>query len=86
MTMKTRWPNTFTTANTFSTSSSTRERYSDTFIPQETRKASNRQPNSASTAAGKRKTKKPQSQQKEINHKDHSRNKWERNEENNSKD
>ena len=37
-------------------------------------------------AAGKRRTKSPQSQQKEKNHKYQSRNKWKRNEENNSKD
>ena len=47
-------------------SSTKREVYSDTIIPQEARKASNRQPNSTSKAAGKR-TKKPQSQQKIIN-------------------
>ena len=46
-------------------SSSMREVYSNTILPQETRKASNRQPNSTSKAAGKRRTKRPQSLQKE---------------------
>ena len=49
--------------------------YSDTIIPQEARKASNRQPNCTSKAAGKRRTKNPQSQQKEGEHKNQSRNK-----------
>ena len=38
-------------------SSSKREVYSDITIPQEARKALNRQPNSTSKAAGKRRTK-----------------------------
>ena len=59
----------------FSKSSSKREVYSDTIIPQETTKVLNRQPNSISKAAGKRKTKNPLSQQKERDHKDVSRNK-----------
>ena len=41
-----------------SKSSSRREVYSDTIIPQETRKASNRQPNSTYKTAGKRGKKK----------------------------
>ena len=53
-----------------SKSSSKREVYSSTILPQETRKASNRQLNSASKAAEKRTktttTKKTQSQKKEI--------------------
>ena len=53
-----------------SKSSSKREVYSNTILPQETRKASNRQLNSASKAAEKRTktttTKKTQSQKKEI--------------------
>ena len=57
-----------------SKSSSKREVYSNTILPQETRKASNRQPNSTSKAAGKRRTKNPQCQQKEINNKFQSRN------------
>ena len=52
-----------------SKSSSKREVYGNTILPQETRKESNRQPNSTSRACGKRKTEKPQSQQKERNHK-----------------
>ena len=42
----------------FSKSSSKREVYSNIILPEETRKASNRQPNSTSNAAGKRRTKK----------------------------
>ena len=45
----------------FSKSSCKMEVYSDTIIPQETRKASNRQPNSTSKAARKRRTKTSQS-------------------------
>ena len=64
----------------FSKSSSKKEVYSNTVQPQETRKVLNRQPNSTSKAAAKRRrrtttTKKTQSQQKERNYKDHSRNK-----------
>ena len=55
-------------------SSTKREVYSDTIIPQEARKASNRQPNTTSKAAGKRRTKKTQSQHKEGDHKNQSRN------------
>ena len=43
----------------FSESGSKREVYSNTIIPQEARKALNRQPNSISKAAGKRRTKNP---------------------------
>ena len=57
-----------------SKSNSKREVYSDTIIPQEARKVSNRRPNSTSKAAGKR-TKNPQSQHKEGDHKNQSRNK-----------
>ena len=53
--------------------------------PQETGNISNKQPNLAPKAIRERKTKKPQSQQKERNHKDQVRNKWKRNEGNNSK-
>ena len=62
----------------FSKSSSEREVYSNTIIFQEIRKPSDRQANSTSRAARKRTTTtttKTQSQQKEVNHKDHSRNK-----------
>ena len=51
-----------------SESSSKKKVYSNTILPQETRKASNRQPNSTSKTVGKR-TKKTQSQQKEADHK-----------------
>ena len=44
--------------------SSKRQVYSYTIIPQEARKASNRQPDSTSKAAIKRRIKNPQSQQK----------------------
>ena len=56
-----------------SKSSSKREVYSHIIIAQEARKASNRQPNSTSKAAGKRRTKNPQSQQKEGDHKNQRR-------------
>ena len=52
-----------------------REVYSNTVLPQETRKTSNRQPNFTPKTTGKRRTKKPQNQQKEINHNNPSRNK-----------
>ena len=48
--------------------------YSNTFLPQETRKTLNRQPNFTPKTTGKRKTNK-KNQQKERNHKDQSRNK-----------
>ena len=69
----------------FRKSISKREVYRNTIMPQEIRKASNRQPNPTSKPAGKRKQN-PQSQQKERNHKDQSRYKWKTNERNNSKD
>ena len=50
-------------------SSSKREVYSNTILPQETRKASNTQPNFTPTTTGKR-TLKPQNQQKEISEKE----------------
>ena len=68
-----------------SKSSSKREGYSNTILPQETRKTLNRQPNFTPKTNGKR-TKRNQNQEKERNHKDLSRNKWKRNERNNSKD
>ena len=51
-----------------SKSSSTKEVYSNTILPQETRKASNRQPNFTPKATGKRKTTTPKkiSRRKEI--------------------
>ena len=64
-------------------SSSKREVYSNTILPQETRKTSNRQPNFTAKTTAKRRTrkkKKKENQEKERNHKDPSRN-----ERNNSK-
>ena len=52
-----------------------REIYSNKVLLQETRKTLNRQPNFTPKTTGKRKTRKPQNQQKETNHKDPSRNK-----------
>ena len=51
-----------------SKSSSKREVYSNTILPQETRKTSNRQPNFTPKATGKRRTKNPPkiSRRKEI--------------------
>ena len=43
-----------------------REVYSNTILPQETRKASNRQPNSTSKAAGKEEPKNQCQQKKKI--------------------
>ena len=51
------------------------EGYSNTILPQEIRKTLNRQPNFTPKTTGKRRTRKPQNQQKERNHKDLSRNK-----------
>ena len=59
----------------YSKSSYNREAYSNTILPQETRKTSNRQPNITHKTTGKR-TKTPQSLWKERNHKDMSRNKF----------
>ena len=55
-------------------SSSKREVQSNTILPRETRKTSTRQPNFIPKTTGKR-TKKPQSQQKEIHYKNLNRNK-----------
>ena len=65
-------------------SSPKREIYSNTILPQETRKTSNRQPNFTPKVPGKRITKK--NQQNERNHNDLSRSKLKRNERNSSKD
>ena len=54
---------------------SKREVYSYTSLPQETENISNKQPNLAPKAIRERRTKKPQSQQKERNYKDQVRNK-----------
>ena len=58
-----------------SKSNSKREVYSNTILPPERRNISNDQPNLTPKAIRERRTKKPQSQQKEINHKDQIRNK-----------
>ena len=57
-----------------SKSSSKREVYNNTILPQETRKISNKQPNFTPKATGERRRKTSQNQ-KERNHKDLSRNK-----------
>ena len=69
-----------------SKSSSKREVYSNTILSQETRNISNKQLYLTPKAIRERRTKNPQSQQKERNHKDQIRNKWKRNEGNNSQD
>ena len=56
-------------------SSSKREVYRNTILPQEISKTSNRQPNFTPKTTGKRRTKNSQNQKKERNHKDQSRNK-----------
>ena len=66
-------------------SSSKREVYSNTNLPQETRKTSNKQPNLTLKATREKRTNKIQSQQKERNHKDRSKNKGNKDEENNRK-
>ena len=52
-----------------------REVYSNTILPQETRKTLNRRPKLIPKTTGKSRTKKPQNQYKERNHKDPSGNK-----------
>ena len=58
-----------------SKSSCKREFYSNEILPQETRNISNKQPKLTPKAIRDTRTKKPQSQQKERNHKDEIRNK-----------
>ena len=62
-----------------SKSSTKREVYSNTILPQEIRNISNKQPNLTPKAIRERRTKKTQIQKKERNNKDQSRNKWDRN-------
>ena len=69
-----------------SKSSSKREVYSNTILLQETWSISDKQPNLTPKAIRERRTKTPQSQQKERNNKDQIRNKWKRNEGKDSKD
>ena len=59
----------------WSKSSTKREVYNNTILPQETGRTLKRQPNFTPKTTGKRRTKKPQNWQKERNHKDQSRNK-----------
>ena len=65
-------------------SSSKREVYNNRILPQEIRKTSNRQRNFTPKTTGKRRTKQPPKLVEGKNHKDPSRNKWKRNERNNS--
>ena len=58
-----------------SKSSSKREDYSNTILPREIRKPSNRQPSFTPKATEKRRTENPQNQYKERNHEDLSRKK-----------
>ena len=62
------------TQNLWDAAKAKREVYSNTILPQETRKLSNKQPNLTAKAIRER-TKKIQSYQKERNHKDQIRNK-----------
>ena len=57
-----------------SKSSSKRKVYSNSISPQETRKISNKQSNTTLKTTRERRTKKMQSQEKERNYKDQSRN------------
>ena len=67
--------------------SSKREVYSNTILPQETRKTLNRQPNFTPKTTGKIRTKNPKNQQKERNIKIQAEiNGKKKNERNNSKD
>ena len=66
-----------------SKSSSKRDVFNYRSLPQETRKISNKQSNLTPKGTRERRTNKTESEQKERNHKDQSRN---RNKENNSKD
>ena len=68
-----------------SKSSSKRVVYSNTILPQETRKISNKQPNLTPKATREKKNKQ-NPKLVESNHKDKNRNKWNRDEENHRKD
>ena len=68
-----------------SKSSPKKEVYGNIILPQEIRKISNKQPNFTLKATRERRSSKTQSQQKEINHKDQSRNKCNRDKENDKK-
>ena len=71
MTMKIQQPKPMGCSKT----SSKGEVYSNTILPQETRNISNKQPKLTPKAIRERRTRKPQSWQKERNHKDQIRNK-----------
>ena len=71
MTMKTQQPKPMGCSK----SSSKKDVFSNTILPQETRNISNKQPNLTPKAIRERRTTKPQSQQKERNYKDQVRNK-----------
>ena len=58
----------------FNTSSAKMEVHINTSLPQETRETSNKQPNFTPKSTGKRRIEELQSQQKERNHKNQSRN------------
>ena len=73
--MKTWWPETYGMQQ----SCFKREIYSNTILPHETKKTSNRQLNFTPKTTGKR-TKNPKISKKERNHKDQRINKWNRNE------
>ena len=70
----------------FSKSDAKRELYSNTSLPQEIRESLNDQPNFTPKATRQGRTEKPQSQQKERNHKSQSKNKLKTNEGEYSKD
>ena len=65
MTMKTRQPKTYGMQQ----KQLKKEVYSNKIVPQETRKTSNKQPKLTPKAIRERRTKKPQGQKKERNHK-----------------
>ena len=62
----------------YSTSSSKKEDYSNLSLHQEKRKISKKQPNHIPESTRERRREKNQSWYKERNHKDQSRNKWDR--------
>ena len=79
------WKQEYPKAMAWSESSSNREIYSNTILPQETRKISNKQPNLTPKATREKKNKQ-NPKLVESNHKDKNRNKWNRDEENHRKD
>ena len=69
-----------------SKSSFEREVYSNTILPQKRSKSSNKQPNLTPKTTREGRIDKVQNYQKERNHKNQSRNKWNRDKENNRED